>query len=222
MWLLVLDVIAARVIPVTGSGMFLRLVIATVQSSEGENKHMCVLFGAGQTSICAYRLALTACPGLYHAWTWLHQLYSPWVLLVFSLVRKHSIGIISHKYCLSRLFKGASNSLWLWVGPRSWLANFLMVQGVQILCNDGRYEFLTTSIAEDFITWTSKSSLTSWRWQLDWAVFQCSGDVTTRMMVVHFYLTIRHDPHRRDCRVNWRKMLLFCHWLGANILPLSG
>ena len=42
MWLLVLDVIAARVIPVTRNGMFLRLVIATVQSSEGENKHMCV------------------------------------------------------------------------------------------------------------------------------------------------------------------------------------
>ena len=33
-----LDVIAARVIPVTGSGMFLRLVIATVQSSEGETQ----------------------------------------------------------------------------------------------------------------------------------------------------------------------------------------
>ena len=41
-----LDVIAARVIPVTGSGMFLRLVIATVRSSEGENKHMCIPFGA--------------------------------------------------------------------------------------------------------------------------------------------------------------------------------
>ena len=170
-WLRVLDVIAARVIPVTGSGMFLRLVIATVQSSEGENKHMCVLFGAGQTSICAYRLVLTACPGLYHAWTWLHQLCSPWALLVFSLVRKH---FRNHKSQLlpESTFQGMSNSLWLWVGPRSWLANFLMVQGLQILCNNGRYEFLTTSIAEDFITWTSKSSLTSWRWQLDWAVFQ--------------------------------------------------
>ena len=88
-----------------------------------------------------------------------------------------------------------------------------MVLGSQILCNNGRYEFLTTSIAEDFITWTSKSSLTSWRWQLDWAVFQCSGDITTRMMVVHFYLTIRHDPHRRDCRVNWREIFCGCHWL---------
>ena len=114
-----------------------------------------------------------------------------------------------------------SNSLWLGAGTRSWLAKFLMVQGLQMLCNNGRYEFLTTSIVEGFITWTSKSSLTSWRWQLDWAVFQCSGDVTTRMMVVHFYLTIRHDPHRRDCRVNWREILRLSQAY-ANILPLSG
>ena len=55
-----LDVIAARVIPVTGSGMFLRLVIATVQSSEGDNKHMCVPFGAKQAyvrTVGAYRLS---------------------------------------------------------------------------------------------------------------------------------------------------------------------
>ena len=172
------------------------------------------------TSICAYRLALTACPGLYHAWTWLYQLYSPWVLLVFSLVRKH---FRNHKSQLlpESTFQGMSNSLWRWVGPRSWLANFWWYRGCKYYATNGRYEFLTTSIAEDFITWTSKSSLTSWRWQLDWAVFQCSGDVTTRMMVVHFYLTIRYDFHRRDCRVDWRKILRLSQAY-ANILPLSG
>ena len=41
------------------------------------------------------------------------------------------------------------------------------------------------------------------------------------MMVVHFYLTIRHDPHRRDCRVNWREILRLSQAY-ANILPLSG
>ena len=41
------------------------------------------------------------------------------------------------------------------------------------------------------------------------------------MMVVHFYLTIRHDPHRRDCRVNRREILRLSQAY-ANILPLSG
>ena len=82
-------------------------------------------------------------------------------------------------------FQGMSNSLWLWVGPRSWLANFLMVQGSQILCNNGRYESLTTSIAEVFVTRMSKRCLISWRWHKDWAVFQKrSGDVTTQDDVV--------------------------------------
>ena len=129
-------------------------------------------------------------------------------------------GIIGHNYCLSRLFyecRTHRDCGWD-LGPGSRIFDGT---GLQIVCNNGRYEFLTTSIAEDFITWTSKSSLTSWRWQLDWAVFQYSGDVTTRMMVVHFYLTIRHDPHRRDCRVNWRKILRLSQAY-ANILPLSG
>ena len=44
----------------TRNGMFLRLVIATVQSSEGENKHTCLLFGAGPNkhvlTVGAYRV----------------------------------------------------------------------------------------------------------------------------------------------------------------------
>ena len=171
MWLLVLDVIAARVIPVTGSGMFLRLVIATVQSSEGENKHMCVRLSLAEqaylrTVWCLPRVQACTMLGLGctsyapHGHFWSSALYG------------NTFGIISHNYCLSRLFKGMSNSLWLWVGPRSWLANFWWYRGCKYYATNGRYEFLTTSIAEDFITWTSKSSLTSWRWQLDWAVFQ--------------------------------------------------
>ena len=51
---------------------------------------------------------------------------------------------------------------------------------------------------------------------------RCSGDVTTLdEMVVHFYLTIRYDSHRRDCRVDWRKILRLSQAY-ANILPLSG
>ena len=112
-------------------------------------------------------------------------------------------------------FQGMSNSLWLWVGPRSWLAKCLMVQGSQILCNNGRYESLTTSIAEVFITWTSKSSLTSWRCHLDRAVFRW-GVVVTSLLgcgFVHFYLTIRYDSHRRGLSRRWEKDIAFCHWL---------
>ena len=105
MWLLVLDVIAARVIPVTGSGMFLRLVIATVQSSEGENKHMCVPFGAYRVSRLVPCLDL-ASPAILPMGT---SGLQPCTETLF--------GIIGHNYCLSRLFKGMSNSLWLWVGP---------------------------------------------------------------------------------------------------------
>ena len=104
-WLLVLDVIAARVIPVTRSGMFLRLVIATVQSSEGENKHMCVPFGTYRVSRLVPCLDL-ASPAMLPMGT---SGLQPCTETLF--------GIISHNYCLSRLFKGMSNSLWLWVGP---------------------------------------------------------------------------------------------------------
>ena len=135
------------------------------------NKRMCVPFGA-------YRVSrLVPCLDLASPAT-LPMGASGLQLCTETLFRYHKSQLLPES-----TFQGMSNSLWLWVGPRSWLANFLMVQGLQILCNNGRHEFLTTSIAEGFITWTSKSSLTSWRWQLDWAVFQCSGDVTTRMMV---------------------------------------
>ena len=91
-WLLVPDVTAARVIPVTGGGMVLRLRRSNRAIKWRWNISVrAYRLALGQTSICMYRLALTACPGLYHAWTWLHQLYSPWVPLVFSLVRKHSL-----------------------------------------------------------------------------------------------------------------------------------
>ena len=181
MWLLVLDVIAARVIPVTRNGMFLLLVIATMQSSEGENKHMCIPFGARPNKrMCvpfgAYRMSrLVPCLDLASPAT-LPMGASGLQPCTETLFRYHKSQLLPES-----TFQGMSNSLWLWVGTRSWLAKFLMVQGLQITCNNGRYEFLTTSIAEGFITWTSKSSLTSWRWQLDWAVFQCSCDVTTRM-----------------------------------------
>ena len=188
-----------------------------------KHKHTCVPFGAGPNKHCvpfgAYRVSrLVPCldlavPAILPMGT---SSLQPCTETLF--------GRLGHNYRLSRLFKWVSNSLWLWVGPWSWLANYLMVLGSQILCNNGRYEFLTTSIAEVFVTRMSKRCLISWRWHKDWAVFQ-SVVVTSllRMMLfVHFYLTIRYDFHRRDCRVDWRKMLLFCHWLGANILPLSG
>ena len=100
-----LDVIAARVIPVTGSGMFLRLVIATVQSTEGENKHMCIPFGARPNKrMCvpfgAYRVSrLVPCL----------DLASPAILPMgisgLQPCTETLFGIISHNYCLSRLFK---------------------------------------------------------------------------------------------------------------------
>ena len=103
-----------------------------------------------------------------------------------------------------------------------------MVQGSQILCNNGRYEFLTTSIAEVFVTRMSKRCLISWRWHKDWAVFQKNVVVTSLLGCgfVHFYLTIRYDSHRRwlsrrlegdfcDCH---RLMQASCHSRAFKVL----
>ena len=100
-----LDVIAARVIPVTRNGMFLLLVIATMQSSEGENKHMCIPFGARPNKrMCvpfgAYRMSrLVPCL----------DLASPVILPMgtssLQPCTETLFGIMSHNYCLSRLFK---------------------------------------------------------------------------------------------------------------------
>ena len=88
----------------TRNGMFLRLIIATVQSSEGENKHTCVLFGAGPNkhvrTVGAYRVfRLVPCL----------DLALPAILPMgtsgLQPCTETLLGIIGHNYCLSRLFK---------------------------------------------------------------------------------------------------------------------
>ena len=72
---------------------FCDFVIATVQSSEGENKHMCVPFGAYRVSRLVPCLDL-ASPAILPMGT---SGLRPCTETLF--------GIISHNYCLSRLFK---------------------------------------------------------------------------------------------------------------------
>ena len=160
---------AARVIPVTGVGMFLRLRHSNRAIKWRWKINIRVPYWRLPFVQARTMLGLGFTSYTPHGCFWSSALYG-------NTLWYHKSQLLPES-----TFQGMSNSLWLWVGPGSWLANFLMVQGLQILCNNGRYEFLTTSIAEGFITWTSKSSLTSWRWQLDRAVFQCSRDVTTRM-----------------------------------------
>ena len=161
-WLLGLDVIAARVIPMTRppGGMVLRLRHSNRAIKwRGKQAYVRTVWRLPRVQACTM-LGLGFTSYAPHGHFWSSALYG------------NTLWYHKSQLLPKSTFQGMSNSLWLWVGPRSWLANFLMVQGSQILCNIGRYESLTTSIAEVFITRMSKRCLISWRWHKDWAVFQ--------------------------------------------------